>query len=139
MRASVKALPSQVKAEVVYSADWRPCFFLKVEYFARPSKKLRNAHVQVPQSLLGRDRGDLVEPSRGFLLFQGGECCRGISIEKVFPTLPIGIPAQSEHPVKHKTRAAERPSEHLALARRGIEPVPVGALVFHVDLFFWAL
>ena len=43
MYASVKALPSQVKAEVVYSADWRPRFFLKVGYFARPSKKLRKA------------------------------------------------------------------------------------------------
>ena len=43
MRPSVKALPSQVKAEVVYSADWRPRFFLNVGYFARPSKKLRNA------------------------------------------------------------------------------------------------
>ena len=43
MRASVKALPSQVNAEVVYSADWRPCFFLNVGYLARPSKKLRKA------------------------------------------------------------------------------------------------
>ena len=43
MRANVKALPSQVKAEVVYSADWRPCFFLNVGYLARPSKKLRKA------------------------------------------------------------------------------------------------
>ena len=43
MRASVKALPSHVKAEVVYSADWWPCFFLKVGYFARPSKKFLKA------------------------------------------------------------------------------------------------
>ena len=28
---------------MVYSADWRPCFFLKVGYLARPSKKFLNA------------------------------------------------------------------------------------------------
>ena len=43
--ANVRVVPSQVKAEVVYSADWRPCFFLKVGYFALPSKKFVNAHV----------------------------------------------------------------------------------------------
>src|SRR5215469_695825 len=41
--ASRRSWPFQVKAEVVYSADWRPCFFLNVGYLARPSKKFLNA------------------------------------------------------------------------------------------------
>src|SRR2546423_11020422 len=41
--ASVRLAPSQVKALEAYVADCTPCFFLKVGYSARPSKKLRKA------------------------------------------------------------------------------------------------
>src|ERR1051326_1484607 len=41
--ASVRSFPSQEKPDLVYSADWQPCFFLKVGYLARPSKKLVKA------------------------------------------------------------------------------------------------
>jgi hypothetical protein len=51
--ASVTCLPSQVKTDEVYSADWRPCFFLNEGYLARPSKKLRNAQVLRAAGLAG--------------------------------------------------------------------------------------
>jgi len=41
--ASLSDSPSHLKAEVVYSADWYPSFFLKLGYLARPWKKLRYA------------------------------------------------------------------------------------------------
>lgn len=41
--ASLSDTPSHLNAEVVYSADWWPSFFLKFGYFARPWKKLRYA------------------------------------------------------------------------------------------------
>ena len=41
--ASLRDSPSHLKAEVVYSADWTPSFFLKRGQLARPWKKLRYA------------------------------------------------------------------------------------------------
>src|ERR1051326_2659412 len=41
--ASLRSFPSQVNADVVYSADWQPRFFLNLGYLARPSKKLVKA------------------------------------------------------------------------------------------------
>src|SRR5215813_11795295 len=51
--ASFRSFPSQVKAEVVYSADWRPRFFLKVGYLARPSKKLVKARSRCRKACWG--------------------------------------------------------------------------------------
>jgi hypothetical protein len=52
------------------------------------------------------------------------------------PTLAVGIRAQAQSPIEDETRTAERPSEQLALARRRVAAVPVGAFLEHTDLFF---
>src|ERR1051326_8488981 len=68
-RPRVKALPSQVKAEVVYSADWRPRFFLNVGYLARPSKKFLKALSRCRKACWGGTlESSFNQPNSGCLL-----------------------------------------------------------------------
>src|SRR5215472_9742576 len=92
--------------------------------------------VQMPQGLLGRHTRDLIQPGRRRLLLPGGQGYRGIPVEEVFPTLPVGVRAQAQSPVIDEPRAAKRPGQHLTLARGRITTVLVGAFLFHTERFF---
>ena len=67
-----KSCPSQVKAEVVYSADWLRCFFLNLGYLARRSKKLVKARSRCRKACCGGTGLDLVQPGGRFLLLEAG-------------------------------------------------------------------
>ena len=88
------------------------------------------------QGLLGRDTGDLIQPTMVWILFKPSQGSAGVFVEEVFPALTVGIRTQAQAKVVHKTRTAEGAGQHLVLARSWVAAIAVGAFLFHKDLFF---
>jgi hypothetical protein len=95
MYASVKALPSQVKAKARVLGRLAVPLLLERRILRPPIKEARERFVQVPQRLLGRDTGDLIQPAVGWILLEPSQSSAGIAIEDVFPVLSVGIGAQA--------------------------------------------
>jgi hypothetical protein len=86
----------------------------------------RERSVLVPQCLLQRHRGHLVQERQVRIPFHGGQHPAGLGVGETFafgppPGLPLG-----EDPVPHHPDAAERTRQHLLLRLVGVCPAPVG-------------
>ena len=92
----------------MYSADWRPRFFLNVGYLARPSKKLRKALSRCRRACWVGTEETRVLPAVVQLLFKLGQRGAGVAIVHVFPALAVGVRAQAQAPVVDETRATDR-------------------------------
>ena len=88
-----------------------------------PVKEIAERLVQMPQGLLGRHTGDLIQPTIVWLPFELGQGGAGVAVEEVFPTLAVGLGAQPQTPVIHETRTAECPGQQVALARGRVAAV----------------
>ena len=112
-------------------------FLLERRILGSPVKEVLERGVQVPQGLLRRDTGDLLEKGHRFLLLQGGQGRRGLFVEEMFPALAIGIASQSEPPIIDKTHTTKRPGQPVSLAWCRIAAVPIGMFLVHASLFFF--
>ena len=131
--ASVKArvAESQRKAEVVYSAAWALCFLWKVGVLGAAFEEVAKGAIQVAKCLLCEHAGDLIEPGRFWLAFEHCQCGGGISVTHALLAFKVRVGAPAQRPIVDKARTTKGPCKQGGLLGCRVEPIAIGALLFH--------
>jgi hypothetical protein len=98
-----------------------------------PFKEGAERLVQVPQSLLRRNSGNLIQPDGFGLLFEDGKSRGGLMVANALLMLIIGIGPQAQGPIVDVAYTAKRPSQHLLLLVGWVASVLVCPFLFHVS------
>lgn len=90
-------------------------------------EEISEGSLKVPESLLGWNAGDIIQPSMILTLLEQGEGSRRIEVTDSHSTL-ISIGTQAQSPIVDIATGTEGLSENRALRNRGIESEPVANL-----------
>ncbi len=94
------------------------------------SKEVAKGGIEMPQGLLCRHAGNLVQPDRFRLPLQRGETCRAFLVGDAFLSLVVGVGAHPECPVVDVARRAERLCQYRPLSGVWVATIAVGAHLF---------
>jgi hypothetical protein len=98
-----------------------------------PFKEGAKRLIQVPQRLLRRNRGNLIQPDGFGLLFEDGKRRGGLMVADALLMLIIGIGPQAQRPIIDVAYTTKRPSQHLLLFVGGVASVLVRSFLFHIS------
>lgn len=104
--------------------------FLFEDGVVRPAlEEVAEGALKMPQRLLRRYAGDLLQPLVLCPLFEDAEQSRGLAVADALVLLVVGVAAQAQEVVVHETHAAKGTRQYARLLVRWIKAIPIGSFL----------
>ena len=129
--ARVRVLPIPVESIAGIGSRLLVTFLFEGGILRTPLKEVAKGPIEMSESLLERNRRNLIEPHRLFLLFEQDQTLRCLLIVQTLTMLVVCVSALSQCPVVDVAATSEGLRQDALLFLAWIEAILVGFLLLH--------